>query len=459
MKRWSFKIKVGIYSALLTMAALIAGAAVMLVTLYFHQIAELDGELAEDAEELVWDLGKFRDAPADPLHPLDEGFIPIPLRSHYLIVEGPGGQVVYRSPNLRDVTLDAKPGSPVTRRIHGRICRVGVWNVDPYVVRIGARADMIQRFMKDLGTGFLTALPAVGLVVFFGGMWLARRTVAPLAELSEAAERISASNPDERLPVPAAKDEIAKLTEVLNRSFDRLRRSYEIAARFSADASHQLKTPLAILRAGLDHLSRATELNESQAAEVATLRQQTRRLTSLIDDLLLLAQADAGRMTPETEAMDLAELIRGALDDLDVLCADRQIGMQADIPEFLPVHADRRLMAMVMQNLVENAAKYTPASGLIRVTAGLDRDGVFVRIGNTGTSIPREERPRVFDRFRRGSSVGGNVSGHGLGLNIARELVRAHGGELALNDSGDDWVEFEFHLPEIPTIQTGGHPR
>lgn len=450
MKRWSFKVKVGIYAALLTMAALIAGVAVMMVTLYFHQIAVLDEEMAEDAEELVWDLGKFRDAPTDPLQALGPEHIPVPLREHYLIIEGTGGHVVYRSQNLRGVRLDAVIGKPHTEWIHGKRHRVGMWREGPYVVRIGARVDMIQRFMKELGVGFLTSLPVVGLVVFFGGVWLARRTTAPLAELSETAERINVGNPDERLPMPEAHDEIAKLTEVLNRSFDRLRGSYQVAARFSADASHQLKTPLAILRAGLDHLSRATDLTESQAAEVATLRQQTRRLTSLIDDLLLLAQADAGRMVPDAEEIDLGHLIRAALDDLEVLCADRNIRHEADIPDALPVVADPRLMAMVLQNLVENAAKYTPEGGLIRVSAGRDRNGVFVKIGNSGEAIPHEERMRVFDRFRRGASVGGNVAGHGLGLNIARELVRVHGGDLTLNDTGSDWVEFEFRLPVGP---------
>lgn len=447
MKHRSFKVKVGTYAALLTMAALLVGTAVMMLTVYFHQIHELDGEMAEDAGELVWDLGKFRDAPASPLEPLAGSHIPVPLRENYLIVEGPGGHVVYRSPNLQGVALDVALGKPRTERIHGKLCRVGAWREGPYTVRIGTRVDMIQRFMGKLGVGFLSALPAVGLVVFFGGVWLARRTTAPLAELSEAAERISASNRDERLPVPEARDEIAKLTEVLNRSFDRLQGSYEAVARFSADASHQLKTPLAILRTSLDHLSRATDLTEHQAAEVAAMRQQTRRLTSLIDDLLLLAQADAGRMTPETKTIDLSGLVRAALDDLEVLCEGKDIRLETDVADSLPVRADRRLLAMVLQNLIENAAKYTAHGGLIRIAAGVDADGVFVRIGNSGETIPQNEQARIFDRFHRGSATGEKVAGHGLGLNIARELARVHGGDLVLKRADNRWVEFEFRLP------------
>jgi signal transduction histidine kinase len=278
-------------------------------------------------------------------------------------------------------------------------------------------------------------------------LWLGRRAVAPVAELSAAAERISADNPRERLPLPAAADEIFKLTEVLNRSFDRLQASYEVASRFSADASHQLKTPVTILRAGLDHLSRATDLSEAQAKEVALLRQQTRRLTSLIEDLLLLAQADAGRVFLERESLDLKSLIQAARDDLEVLVDGRRIQVEESLPDPLPVMADRRLVGMVLQNLVENAAKYTPDGGSIRIT-GFSKSGWnVVRTANTGAEISAEDRELIFERFRRGAAVGGGVRGHGLGLNIARELLRAHGGELCLNPAEPGWIEFEFRLP------------
>lgn len=447
MRSWSFRVKAGVYAALLTMTALVAGGGVMMITLYFFQISELDEELAEDASELVWDLENFRDAPKDPEHPLTVEFIPMPLREHYLIVEAPSGKMVYQSENLRGSSLPGAVGQMQTVSLLGQTCRVGAWKEGPYTVRIGARVSMIERFMNRLGVGFATALPAVGLVVFFGGMWLGRRTVAPVAQLSAAAERISASNPRERLPLPSAHDEIAKLTEVLNRSFDRLQSSYEVATRFSADASHQLKTPVAILRAGLDHLSHETELTELQAAEVATLRQQTRRLTSLIEDLLLLAQADAGRMFLQKERIDLNHLVQAACEDLAVLVAEKEITVEEDFPGEIPIQADRRLLAMVMQNLVENAAKYTPPHGVIRVTSFTRPNGVGVRIANTGNEISAEDQAHIFERFRRGADTGGNVRGHGLGLNIARELVRAHGGEVLLVNSVPGWITFELHLP------------
>ncbi|MEY3898563.1 MAG: hypothetical protein RLZZ214_4085 [Verrucomicrobiota bacterium] len=447
MRRLSLKVKVGVYAALLTMTALFAGVVVMMVTLYFYQISAIDEDLKGDAEELVWDIKNFRDAPQDPRAQLDEKFIPLDMRENYLVIEGPDGQVIYQSANLDRAGLPVEVGMNRTMNVAGHTTRVGAWRVEPYLVRVGARLNVIERLQKDLGVAFAAGLPAVGLVVFFGGLWLGRRAVAPVAELSSAAERISASNPAERLPLPAANDEIAKLTEVLNRSFDRLQTSYEAASRFSADASHQLKTPVTILRAGLDHLSRATDLSEAQAKEVSLLRQQTRRLTSLIEDLLLLAQADAGRVFLEREALDLKSLVQAASDDLQVLVEGKGITVEEDLPEALPVVADRRLVGMVVQNLVENAAKYTPDGGLVRIVGIREHGWRVVRISNTGPGISAEDRELIFERFRRGSAVGGSVRGHGLGLNIARELLLAHGGELRLNSSEPGWIEFELRLP------------
>lgn len=447
MTRWSLKVKVGIYAALLTIVALIAGAAVMMVTLYFNQISEVDKRLELGAHELVWDLRNFRDAPKNPDEALNVNYIPITLRENFLLILGPSGNVLYQSDNLKERMTSGVPGVTRTEVLDGHSCRVGTWKVEPYLISVGTKLHVLEQFQKDLGFGFVTALPAVGLVVFFGGLWLGRRAVAPVARLSAAAERISASNPTERLPVPATSDEIAKLTEVLNRSFDRLQTSYDIATRFSADASHQLKTPLAILRAGLDHLSSETELNEAQASEVSLLRHQTRRLTSLIEDLLLLAQVDAGRMFLEKEEFDLKILIQGVIDDLLVLVDGRNISVEQTLGQSLPAIADRRLVAIVLQNLIENAAKYTPDDGEICIAGEHSGNWLIIRISNTGQGISAEDGEQIFERFRRGSGIGGEIRGHGLGLNIARELLKAHGGEMRLNPSVPGWVQFEFRLP------------
>ncbi|GAA5484207.1 HAMP domain-containing sensor histidine kinase [Haloferula sargassicola] len=442
-RRGSLKVKVGLYAALLTILALITGAAVVIPAVRLHQIGQLDETLENDARELVRDLRNFRGAPVDPRRSLSAKFIPLSLRGRYLIVEGPEGQILYQSPNLRGILLDTEPGSE-TRELFNRHCRLVTVRDGPYLIRIGTRLGTIEDFQRSLLRGFGLSVPFVAIVVFVGGWWLGRRAVQPVAIITAAAERITAENLGERLPMPKARDEIARLTSVLNLTFDRLQSSYEAATRFSADASHQLKTPVAVLRAGLDTL--AVHADPALAPEIESLRQQTRRLTALIEDLLLLAQADAGRLALEEETLDLSPLVEAARDDLEVLTEGRGITIESDISPALETRADARRIRLILQNLIENAAKYTPARGLVRLVAERRSDGITVTIANSGVLISEEDRETIFERFRRGQAVGENIRGHGLGLNIARELARAHGGELAYS-AGGNLNEFELILP------------
>ncbi len=450
MKTWSLKVKVGAYAALLTVISLAAGISIVMGILYYNQLAELDEELGGEVKEMIWDFQNLASAPKDPRAAITEEMIPMTLREHYLVIRGPEGQTLYRSSNLRDLSPGGETGARYTMRIGKKNCRIGVVREGGYQVTIGSSLVAIERFQRDLRRSLLVALPVIGMVVFVGGHLLGRRAVAPVAGLSDAAERISASSPKERLPLPHSGDEIARLTEVLNRSFDRLQSSYESATRFSADASHQLKTPIAILRAGLDHLAGEAGLTPPQLAEVSILRQQTRRLTALIEDLLLLAQADAGRLQLESTELDLKPMIEAALDDLQTLVLERKITVEKELPGELLTLADGRRVRLVLQNLIENAAKYTEENGFVKVRAFHEGEWAVVRIGNSGISIPTEDRERIFERFRRGSAVGENVRGYGLGLNIARELIRAHGGELKLSSADEGWTEFEFRLPMVP---------
>jgi len=246
--------------------------------------------------------------------------------------------------------------------------------------------------------------------------------------------------------MPPADDEIARLTVVLNDAFDRMRASYEAAARFSADASHQLKTPVAVLRAGLEYVRDLENLEPEARLEMESLLQQVRRLSGLIQDLLLLARTDARRLRLDSQPVDLADLAASGLDDLQTLADDRLV-IEHDIQRPLDVLADPAHVAMVVQNLIENAAKYTPAGGTVRIAAGVVGGMVRFSVANTGPALPEADREGIFERFRRGSLVGEAQSGHGLGLNIARELARAHGGDLVLERSDGEWTEFVFTLP------------
>jgi signal transduction histidine kinase len=214
------------------------------------------------------------------------------------------------------------------------------------------------------------------------------------------------------------------------------------SARFSADASHQLKTPVSVLRAGLEEIIARVDLTPEVREEVSELIHQSFRLTSVVDDLLLLSRMDAGRLQLELSALDLSLLIAAELDDLSVRPDAQELEIESEIPAGLRIRGEKRYAALIIRNLLENAAKYNHRNGQIRVTVTV-RDGIAkLVVANTGHTISQAAQTHIFDRFHRGG-MGENLPGHGLGLNIARELARIHGGDLRLLRSEGGWTEFE----------------
>jgi signal transduction histidine kinase len=290
------------------------------------------------------------------------------------------------------------------------------------------------------------AIPTVLIVVAIGGRWVASRALGPVEEIRQAAVRITPRHLDERLPVPPAKDEIAGLITVLNDTFERLQRSFEQSIRFSADASHHLKTPLAVLRAGIEEILKDPEASATQQARANALLDQVRDLTSISENLLLLARADAGRLEMRPTAFDFREVLEGACEDARILAEAQNISVEADLPGHLPIMADRFAVELIVQNLTDNALKYNGPGGSVRFSAKLLGSGVELIVANTGEPIPPARVANIFERFYR-AGTSQPTAGHGLGLSIARELALAHGGELSLLRSDPDWTEFRLTLP------------
>jgi signal transduction histidine kinase len=199
-----------------------------------------------------------------------------------------------------------------------------------------------------------------------------------------------------------------------------------------------------VLRAGLEELRSRKNLSAEMREEISALIHQTFRITSIIEDLLLLSQMDAGRLQINFNTVDLTHLIEAQLDDLSALPDSAEIKVESECAS-LRVAGEQHYLALVLQNLLENARKYNRPGGRIRISCREDGNWACLRIGNTGQPIPVAAQEHIFERFHRGLA-GENITGHGLGLNLARELVRLHGGDVRLVDSGDDWTEFEVRL-------------
>ena len=449
MRACSLKLQFALLSAVLAVLALGLAGAVLLPVVRHRQLYDLDEQLARDAAVLQ---GIFAAKEAEILAGTPgvvAGLLPPNLRLRYLEVEALDGRVLHRSGNLRGLDLTGEVGRAHPATIAGQAARLRTARQGELVLHVGTRLGTLDKTQRDLAMSLLTVLPLVVLGAFGGGLLLGRRAVRPIAVLTAAAETISTERPGDHLPVPPTGDEVARLTEVLNRSFDRLQRAYEAAARFSADASHQLKTPLAVMRAGVDALGKMGGQVPEVQAEVEVLRRQSRRLTTMVDDLLLLAQVDAGRLELESGPSDLQPLLERVWEDLEALAAEQNVSVERSWPEALPCHADPRRVALILQNLLENAIKYTPPGGRIRGVATAGAAGVECRIANTGAPIAAAQCEAIFERFHR-SGAGENVPGHGLGLNIARALARAHGGDLFLDRDEAGWTTFVLRLPRAP---------
>lgn len=260
------------------------------------------------------------------------------------------------------------------------------------------------------------------------------------------------SRPVEQLAVDSAEDRAQRVRAeaALESRSEELQR----AARFSADASHQLKTPITVLRAGLEELLAQEHLTLDARDEISALIHQTFRITSIIEDLLLLSRMEAGRLQLEFSPVNLTLLIEAWLDDHDAFPDGLDLKIEMDLPPALHIEGEKRYTTLILQNLLENARKYNLPGGRIRIAAREEGDWVLLTIGNTSRPIAPGAREQIFERFHRGA-IGENVPGYGLGLNLARELARIHGGDLRLCHAEKEWTEFEvrFRLAKRPAAR------
>jgi len=295
-----------------------------------------------------------------------------------------------------------------------------------YEVCLFPLADSLAR-QRTLLWEFVVAGALLLLGAFFASDFISARLSAPV-------EKLAVDSEENRAQRERAETALQLTSEELQRS-----------ARFSADASHQLKTPVTVLRAGLEELLAGEKLTPATHEEISTLVHQTLRLTNLIEDLLLLSRMDAGRLHLEFSPVNLTQLIEGWLDDVSGLPDDPGLKIETDLPAALCIAGEKRYTSIVVQNLLENARKYNCAGGRLRIAARPEGDWVVLTIGNTGRPILAAAQAHIFERFHRGSA-GENVPGHGLGLNLARELARLHHGDVRLTRSDETWTEFEVRF-------------
>jgi heavy metal sensor kinase len=354
-------------------------------------------------------------------------------------------------PELTGVdTLLPRPASlaPAVRMLSvplGRPARaiLQVGKVEADVLRL--RALLITA----LAVGLVLGLPLAAL----GGWWLAGRALAPVRAMVEAANRIEAENLAERLPQPPQRDELGQLARTFNQLLDRLQAAFQRERRFTADVSHDLRTPLALIKSSIEvALNRPRRAEELRDALVEA-DSQIDRLSGLLDAALTLARADSGQLQERFTALDLSELLTDLVEtSAPYAQEERGQSLTCDIASALWVRGDRDHLTRLFLNLLDNAMQYTPRDGAIRVRAAATREQLAVAVEDTGSGIAAEDLPHVFDRFYRADKARGRGSDTsarhaGLGLSIAQVIAQAHGGEITAESVLGQGSRFIVRLP------------
>lgn len=318
-----------------------------------------------------------------------------------------------------------------------------------YVIVVAeSRRELIDR-MLALRKIFLLGLPVMMLVAGLAGYLLARKSLAPIAAMTAQAERISAENLHERLPVKNKNDELGRLARVFNELLARIEGSFDGMRRFTADASHELRTPLAIIRGEADvALSQEREPDEYRET-LAIIQDESRRLSGIVEDMLALARADAGQRRLKLEEFYFNDLIEECVRSARALALNKNITLNFEPSDDIAFHGDEDLLRRMILNLLDNAIKYTPAGGLVSIRLWREGHQMKLRVVDTGIGIPAEAAARVFERFYRVDKARSRAEGgSGLGLPIVKWIAEAHHGSVSLESEPERGSRFTITLPD-----------
>ncbi len=315
--------------------------------------------------------------------------------------------------------------------------------------RVSIYGERYLESTAQIRNSFLFSIPLLILAIGVAGSWLARQSLRPIAEIAATARRISASPSGESIPVRGSGDELDGLAVTLNEMLARIRGSMKRIREFSADAAHELRTPLSVVRTRIEV---TLEMQRSPEEYQRVLEESLGDLTLLaegVDSVLRLASSEAG-LTPETlERVDLAELIASVVEFFEPIAEERQIQLQFQRPGHCEISGNRVWLARLFSNLVDNALKYSDAGGAVRLGVESHADHFVVSVLDSGAGIPSESQGRIFERFYRGETPRG--AGLGIGLPLAQEIARAHGGMIEVESRPGSGCQFRVRLPhELP---------
>jgi len=454
------------YAGLLT-AVVLALAAI----LFLHLKNYLEGTLAETqlrrarqiSDTLIARVGATGDAYVGN----EIASLYAPEKSdRFIRVTRPDGQVIYRSGPPNNQAFDptavpsASPETPWESRRKQPMAggaalliaavRAPAGGGGTYLIEVGTSAAPVEAMFRHLLFVLALGLPLVVALATAGGYALVRHALRPVDEIAGKAEQITQHNLGERLPVPRTGDELERLSSALNHMIIRLDAAFQNSKRFVADASHELRTPLTILCGELEDLAQERKLPADHRERLGSLLEEVQRLAKIVERLFALSRLDAGEAQSEWIPFDLARLASVTAEQMALLAEDRRIGLTCEAASPVPVEGDRSRLKQVVVNLLDNAIKYTPDGGAVRLTVKPVGARASLEVTDTGVGLSAGDLAHVFERFFRADKTRSrHPDGAGLGLAIVKSICNAHGGEIQAESTLGKGSCFRVLLPLV----------
>jgi two-component system heavy metal sensor histidine kinase CusS len=460
--RWRLTLWYGI-----VLSAILAGFSIAVYALMRHHLLDLtDATLREELVELEVEIGRARGLASSP----EELEIRFVGPDGYVYQVGTmEGKTIFRSVEIKSAGL---PG-PDIRLIHtGELSyesitldklgpvrlasRVAPSPSGPLLIQAAASMIPNARALQELVMILLSIGPLVLACGLGCGYWLARKALAPVDQMTATAAEITSTRLDRRLDEPVTDDELSCLARTFNAMIARLQRSFEEVRRFTADAAHELRTPLATMRTEAEVALRSPRSPERDARVLENLLEEIERLTRLVSHLLFLCREDTGVGVGDLQPMRLDDVVRDVGEHMQVMAREKGVTLVIDLPETCRVNGNTDRLRQLFFNLFDNAIKYTPTPGKVTVQVEALNGQVHATVTDTGIGIKAEHLPLVFNRFYRvDPSRSPETEGSGLGLAICQSIAEAHRGRIEIESTLGSGTRVSLVLPMLREVVGG----
>lgn len=475
MKKFSIGLRLTLwYLAVFTLAQFLFGAGMWLILR--QSLYSITDEALHDR---IDDMTRFLQAQkkdatvAKMQEEVSEAYI-LEHSGDYLQVYGENGDWIYRSramtrfqvapadpesshdARLLDLTVENRPFRLLTQRVEA--------NQHLYTVQTALPMDQAFHTLSLFRRYLLMFAPVLLLVAAGGGYWLSKKALSPVNLIILTVQKIGAGNLSDRLEIPSAGDELQRLSETLNGMLERIESAFLRVTQFTADASHELRTPISLIRAESEIALRKSRSDRDYREALRHILMESERMTSLIEQLLTLARADSGREYLELEPIDLRTTVEMGGNEWRPLIESRDLKFKVTIPNHpVAVLADSSAIHRLIAILLENAVKYTAPPGEIHLDLEHNDQTALLMVRDTGIGIPDEHQARIFERFyREDKARSRNLGGNGIGLSIAQWIVQQHKGTIVVESQPGQGSCFIVSLPlrsvDAESVSSGSKP-